>query len=149
MYDIESWNSTIKVFLDFIGSISWPIIVLIIFWVFRSPISKLIATLKTLKWKDWTLEFGDKIPVYSPTDKAFQEVVLQPPVPAVKAQVAEISKLSDEEIEQSRQRAQKRLDEDTKRVGYQRGKLFQVPDSGKWAIAWDLEVSDRVIIGES
>jgi hypothetical protein len=37
--------------------------------------------------------------------------------------------------EQSREEAQKRLDEDTKRVGYVRGELYRRED-GSWGIAW-------------
>ena len=37
--------------------------------------------------------------------------------------------------EQSKEAAQKRLDEDTKRVGYVRGELFQNED-GTWSIHW-------------
>jgi len=37
--------------------------------------------------------------------------------------------------EQSKIAAQKRLDEDTKRVGYDRGEIYQVKN-GSWAIAW-------------
>ena len=37
--------------------------------------------------------------------------------------------------EQSREAAQKRLDEDTERVGYVRGELFQ-KDDGSWVIHW-------------
>jgi hypothetical protein len=36
---------------------------------------------------------------------------------------------------QSKEAAQRRLDEDTKRVGYVRGEIFQLKD-GSWAIAW-------------
>ncbi len=37
--------------------------------------------------------------------------------------------------EQSREEAQKRLDEDTKKVGYIRGEICQMED-GKWVIHW-------------
>jgi len=37
--------------------------------------------------------------------------------------------------EQSKEAAQKRLDDDTKRVGYMRGELFQ-NDDGTWSIHW-------------
>lgn len=37
--------------------------------------------------------------------------------------------------EQSKEAAQKRLDEDTKRVGYVRGEIYHVKN-GIWAIAW-------------
>jgi len=38
-------------------------------------------------------------------------------------------------IKQSKMAAQRRLDEDTKRVGYVRGEIFQLEDGG-WAINW-------------
>jgi hypothetical protein len=37
--------------------------------------------------------------------------------------------------EQSKEDAQKRLDEDTQRAGYVRGEVYEVVD-GKWAIRW-------------
>ena len=37
--------------------------------------------------------------------------------------------------EQSKENAQKRLDEDRQRVGYTRGEVYQLPD-GTWAIHW-------------
>jgi len=37
--------------------------------------------------------------------------------------------------EQSKMAVQKRLDKDTKRVGYVRGEIYQVKD-GSWAIGW-------------
>jgi len=37
--------------------------------------------------------------------------------------------------EQSKENAQKRLDEDRQRVGYVRGEVYQLPDR-KWAIRW-------------
>jgi hypothetical protein len=44
--------------------------------------------------------------------------------------------LTKEEVDkQSKEAAQKRLDEDTKRVGYVRGEIYQV-EEGKWAIHW-------------
>ena len=44
-------------------------------------------------------------------------------------------KLGDQRIEESKRRAQKRLDEDTRNVGYQRGELKENED-GTWSIAW-------------
>ena len=38
-------------------------------------------------------------------------------------------------IKGSKDEAQERLDEDTKRVGYQRGEVFKQKD-GKWGVAW-------------
>ena len=57
-------------------------------------------------------------------------------------------RLSDEEIKQSRQRALKRIEEDTQKAGYQRGKLRQL-DNGAYAVTWELEVSDRIKISDS
>jgi hypothetical protein len=143
------WDNTITSIFNWLSSLSWPIAVFFIFLILKSPISWLLTHLKSIRWKDWIFEIGDKVPVYSPTDNKFHEVVLQPPIPAAKVKAEKIARLSDEEIEQSRIRAQQRLDEDTKRAGYQRGKLFQVPDSGKWAIAWEIEVNAGIVLKDS
>jgi len=142
MYDIKSWGTTITAFFNYLGSLSWPIVVIIVVCIFREPLAKLIANLKSLKWKDFILEFGDRVPVFSPTDKKFHYVELQEP-PTTKAAKIKVSRLSEDEIKQSEQRARERLEEDTKRVGYKRGRLFQL-DNGKWAIAWEVEASATI-----
>jgi len=38
-------------------------------------------------------------------------------------------------LDRSKEAVQKRLDEDTKNVGYQRGEIFKTSDGG-WAIHW-------------
>lgn len=82
--------------------------------------------------------------MYSPEERKISVGVIQPiPLPALMMKKAKVVGLSDDEIEQSRQEALKRLEEDTKFVGYQRGKLIQT-ESGKWAIFWKLELSDRI-----
>jgi len=43
--------------------------------------------------------------------------------------------LLDETVDYSKKAAQKRLDEDTNKVGHRRGELYQVK-KGKWAINW-------------
>ena len=147
MYEIKISDDLWKTIFTYLGTLSWPIIALIVACIFRNPIVNLIARIKTAKWKDLVLEFGDKVPVYSPEDKKFHPVILKPePVTTFKpSEVKLVSRLSEDEIEQSKQKAQKRLEEDTKRVGYQRGKLYQL-DNGKWAISWDVEISDGIIL---
>jgi tetrahydromethanopterin S-methyltransferase subunit G len=44
----------------------------------------------------------------------------------------------------SKESAQKRLDEDTKRVGYVRGELYQLED-GSWGIAWAIGVGGGTV----
>ncbi len=149
MYDINITNSLTTSLFNYLGTLSWPIIVLIVACIFRQPIANLIARIKKIEVAGCKLEIGDTVNAYSPDDKAYYSIPLQPPsIPTKKAAEVKISRLSDEEIEQSRQKALKRLEEDTKLVGYQRGKLFQTKN-GKWAISWDLEVSDKVILKDS
>lgn len=147
MYEIKIPDSLVTSFFTYLGTLSWPIIVLVIVCIFRLPISKLLANLKSAKWKDLILEFDDKVPVYSPEDNRFYSVILKSPLaPSSRGRGIEANifgLLSDEEIEQSKQKARKRLEEDTKRVGYERGKLFQL-DNGKWAIAWEVEASATI-----
>ena len=127
---------------NWLSSLSWPIFILVIILIFKDPIAKRLANLKSAEFAGIKLEFGDTIPVYSTKDKASYEVELKPPSPP-EAKVVEMktARLSDEEIEQSRQRALKRLEDDTKKVGYQRGKLRTL-ENGGYAIAWEIEVSD-------
>ncbi|MCK4331447.1 MAG: hypothetical protein KAW81_02715 [Dehalococcoidia bacterium] len=54
-------------------------------------------------------------------------------------------KLSKDEIEESRQQARQRLDEDTKKAGYQRGKLYHLADKS-YGIAWEVNLSDGIVI---
>jgi hypothetical protein len=124
--------------LDFFSSLAWPIVVLIVFLILRSPIINLLKRIKTVKWKDITFEIGDTVPVYSPEDNQTYSLPLQPIQSIDIKQKPKVERLSDDEIEKSRQRAVQRLKEDTERVGYQRGKLFQL-DNGKWAISWEIE----------
>lgn len=49
--------------------------------------------------------------------------------------------------EQSKEAAQKRLDEDTKKVGYVRGELYQTKD-GNWAINWKVNVGEAIVISD-
>jgi hypothetical protein len=137
-------NATITGLFSWLSSLSWPIFILIIFLLFKNPIAKLILNLKSAEIAGFKLEFGDTIPVYSTTDKATYEVELRPPLPP-SAEVIEpkIARLSDEEIEQSRQNALKRLEDDTKKVGYQRGKLRQL-ENGGYAIAWEVQFGGKI-----
>lgn len=146
MYAITISDDLWKTIFTFIGTLSWPLAVLIIVCILRWPISWLIMNIKKLGWKDLIIEFGDKanVPVYFPEENKIRIVAVETELFPTKAEV-KITRLSDEEIEQSKQKAQKRLKEDTKRVGYQRGKLFQL-DNGKWAISWDIQLSDRMVI---
>jgi hypothetical protein len=127
-------NDTLTTVLNFVASIFWPLVVLIIVLIFRMQISDFIARLKTVKWKDLVVDLWDTVPVISSKDNKIITAQLQPIEPPQEKQGI-APRLSDEEIEQSRQKALKRLQDDTAIVGYERGKLFQLANGG-WAIAW-------------
>ena len=131
----------------YLGTLSWPIIVLIVVCILRQPIASLISRIKKIEGAGWKFEIGDAVKAYSPEDKVYYSVPLQvPSAPSLKvAEAKAVDKLSEKEREDSRVNAMKRLKEDTEKVGYSRGKLFQIPN-GKWAISWDVEVSDGVIL---
>ena len=146
MFDITITDSMWTTIFTYLGTLSWPIIVLIIVCILRQPIASLITRIKKIEGAGWKFEIGDIVTAYSPDDKAYYSIPLQPPpVPTKKVAEAKVTRLSDEEIEQSKQKALKRLEEDTQFVGYQRGKLIQTK-SGKWAISWNLELSDNITI---
>ena len=148
MYEIKIPDSLVTSFFTYLGTLSWPIIVLAIVYIFRQPITKLLANLKTAKWKDMVLEFGDKIPVYSSKEKRMSVGVVEPiymPPFTAKIDMGKIQRLPEKEIIKSLQRALKRIEEDTKQVGYKRGEPYQL-ENGKWAVTWDLKVSDGIIL---
>ncbi len=124
-----------------IDSLAWPVVVLFMVSIFRRPLTALIGRIKSLNWRDLNIDFNDTVQLLSPTGEPARVLKVEPPA----AQKVEISaRLSAQEIEGSRKTAQARLDEDTKKAGYQRGKLFQLPN-GAYAIAW--EVVAQVHIG--
>jgi hypothetical protein len=49
---------------------------------------------------------------------------------------------------QTKDEAQKRLDEDTQRAGYVRGELYQTKD-GNWGINWRMDVSGTVNVSDN
>jgi hypothetical protein len=130
----------------FISSLAWPITVLLIILIFRSSLLKLIANVKTVKYKGLEVEVGDTLQVVTPMGG--NESPLQQKPPVEDKDQPKIQKLSDAEIEQSRQRALKRLQEDTERNGEQRGELFQLAN-GRWAIAWRAEAKVTIVIKTS
>ena len=143
MYDSDFWSKIITAILN---NLPWPIVVLIIVLIFKRQIKWLIVHIKS--WKafgnELTIDKDDKVSVHPPGDKVGVELELPSP-PSEKALGA---RLSNEEIEQSRQRALKRIEEDIKKAGYQRGKLRPL-ENGGYAVVWDLQVSDGVIAGDS
>ncbi len=149
MYEIEISDDLWKTIFAYLGTLSWPIIILIIICIFQQPIAKLISNLKTAKWKDLILEFGDMVKVYSPDKKKFSYGVVQPaPRQAIGSGMAVLPIFSNEKIDPSYQRALDRIKEDTERVGYTRGKPYQLAN-GKWAVAWELELSAKIGIKDS
>jgi len=146
MYDSDFWMQVVTVVLS---NLSWPIVVLAIVLIFKSEIKWLILHIKL--WKGFgqeiTVGAADQVIARLPGDKVGVELKLLLP-PSKEAPEVKVPRLSDEEIEQSRQRALKRIEDDTKKAGYQRGKLRQL-DNGAYAVAWELEVSDRIKISDS
>jgi len=142
MYNATFWSHVI-------GSLAWPVVVFVIIFIFRNQIKILLLHIKSASFLGFNFEFNDTVDVYSPVDKTMHTIKLEEPSSPIKPEEApsgkkvEIQKLDANEIEASRKRAQERLDEDTKRVGYKRGELFQLPNGG-WAIAWKAEATFRV-----
>jgi hypothetical protein len=127
MYDAEFWGEIIK-------SLIWPLTLIFLLLFFSNQVRELIRRIHTWKspWGEFQFfQFGD---VINPP-----AVITPPP-----GETLETKKLSPEEMEASRKRAQARLDEDTKKNGVQRGKLFQL-SNGAYAVAW--EASATVHIG--
>jgi hypothetical protein len=147
MYEIKISDDLWKTIFIYLATLSWPLIVLIIVCILRKPIAWLLVHLKSIKWGDKSLEFDDMLKVLSAEDNKFHYAILKP-VPAEAEKVAPTSMLSKEEIEQSKQRAEARIKEDTEKVGYRRGKPYQLPN-GKWAVAWELEISAKIGIKDS
>ena len=148
MYEIEISDDLWKTIFTYLATLSWPLIVLIIVCILRWPIASLISRIKKIEGAGWKFEIGDAVKAYSPEDKAYYSVPLQlPPTPALKIVEAKAisSRLSDKEIEESREKALKRLKEDTEIVGFPRGKLFQ-HDNGRWGIIWEVAISDNMTI---
>jgi hypothetical protein len=146
MYGSDFWMQIVTVVLN---NLSWPIVVLAIVLIFKSEIKWLILHIKS--WKGFGQEINvDAADQVTPLLRGVKVgVELKPlPPPSKKAPEAKVPKLPDEEIKQSRQRALKRIEEDTKKAGYQRGKLRQL-DNGAYAVAWELEVSDGIKISDS
>ncbi|MFA5399239.1 MAG: hypothetical protein WC169_03390 [Dehalococcoidia bacterium] len=100
-------------------------------------VQSLLIGLKKLKVACIEFELYDYIPVSDPDQPEIKYMIqlLKPPAKTVVAEKIESHKLSDQQIEESKHRSQKRLDEDTRNVGYQRGELKENED-GSWSIAW-------------
>jgi hypothetical protein len=150
MYTIEISDDLWKTIFTFLGALLWPLVVIVAICIFKKPIAHLIRHIRKLEAPGCKLEIDDTVDVLNPKDKLYYSVPLQlPSVPTVKViEEEKVTRLSDEEIEQSRQRALDRIKEDTERVGYQRGKPYQLPN-GKWAVAWELELSAKIGITDS
>ena len=134
MYDATFWS-------NIINSLVWPFAVLFILILFRVPIINLIYRIKNIKGPGFNVEIGDTIPYYDPTDKTLRTGILTPfPMETSRIEKLETKKLTPAEEEASKIRAQARLDDDTKKFGYQRGELIRHPD-GRWAINWKVEAA--------
>jgi hypothetical protein len=146
---------------ELIIGLAWPIVVfiliLIFILIFKKPIGNMIDRIRVAKGegKKWEINFDpitDKI-VQKPFPQVIQpkgveaKVLIGEPTISNEKPIAIENKptLSEKEIEESREKAQKRIDEDTEKVGYVRGKLYRLKD-GRYGVAWDLSVSDTVIV---
>ncbi len=145
---------------ELIKLIAWPVCVLIIVIVlaiiFRKPIANKIGDVISVegegsKWKVRMNIDRDKLAKKVTVPSKPSPQIIQPKgIPSAEAFgratiSTEKPKLSEDEIEQSRQRAQQRLDEDTKKAGHQRGKLYQLTNKS-YGIAWEVNVSDVIVI---
>ena len=49
------------IFFNLFGHLVWPVTVLILAWMFRVSIAKLLLRLRRLKGKGWEFEFGKEL----------------------------------------------------------------------------------------
>ncbi|UJH69076.1 hypothetical protein [Allomuricauda sp. SCSIO 65647] len=64
---------TIELILDFIASISWPIITLVIFFILKKPLKNLLKNIKKIGYAGTELETG--LPSSQEEDKSFVEIL--------------------------------------------------------------------------
>jgi hypothetical protein len=50
-----------------VASIAWPLSIILIVWILRSPLYKLVPLLKKLKYKEFELEFNEVLKEIDPT----------------------------------------------------------------------------------
>jgi hypothetical protein len=134
-----------------ITAIAWPVCILVLLiilaLIFKKPLTILIGRIRSVegegsKWRinmDVTQDTIVNPSMASPSKPVHQyiqvESITSGEAVSVPNVIAGEPKLSDEEIEKSKQKAQQRLDEDTARMGHQRGELYQLKN-GSWGIAW-------------
>lgn len=141
---------------EILQQLIWPIVVIILviifLIIFRKPIANRIEHVVLVKGKGWEVYIDpnkDELTIQSPeVSKPIPQVIEPKAIPSTSTIgkptiIVDKLKLSSEEIEKSRLRAQQRIDEDTKRVGFQRGKLRQLED-GSYGVAWELHFSDKI-----
>ena len=51
----------LKLLVEIIGNIIWPVFFLIIFWAFRKELKSLVSRIKSAKIKNFEIELTDKI----------------------------------------------------------------------------------------
>lgn len=135
MCDPCFWDNVIKGILSNVSPLTWPIAILIIALVFRGDISLLIRKMKEANTPWGNFKFAvPELDVFIPRP-------YQPSPAGAKVEEIVVPKLSEIEIEENRQRALKRIEEDAKRVGYKRGTLRPLPN-GAFGVNWEVEVSD-------
>jgi hypothetical protein len=142
---------------EILQQLIWPIVVIILviifLIIFRRAIANRIEHVILVKGKGWEVHMDtnkDKLTILSPKVSESIPQVIEPETIQSTSTIGKPTiivgepKLSEEEIEKSKLKAQQRINEDTKRVGYQRGKLWQLAD-GSYGVAW--EIKSAVDIG--
>ncbi len=136
---------------ELIKQIIWPacilILVIVLALIFWKPLAALIGRINSVEGegKKWKIHFDAN----RDTGRIDKTIQLESSMDAKGNMLTPAtnvdSKLSEDEQKKSKQKAQQRLDEDIKRVGYERGKLYQLKD-GAWGIAWEIKVGDGIVI---
>ena len=125
MYDATFWGNLVDTVLTFLGTLAWPTAIVIVVLIFRRQIEVLILHIKKGKLFGFEFEIGDKVQAYSPDDRKIYTIPLEKPAAEVESK---IHKVSSEVIAMSKERAERRLEEDTRLTGIKRGRLFQHED---------------------
>jgi len=138
------YSAAVTAIFGFCAALAWPATVLIIVCIFRRNISQLLANIENIRFPGGEVNLvpGDTVEaptIASPVPQR-KDVVIKVPTATAEAKafapsIQTTDKLSDEEIKLSKERAQRRLDEDTKKVGFRRGEISQNSD-GLWIVHW-------------
>lgn len=131
---------------------TWPVCVLILLIVFliifRKPIANKISDISSVEGegKKWKINMNIDRDKIIPSPQVIQPKGISQAVKVGNPTIStEKPKLAEGDIEKSKQEAQRRLDEDTRKVGYKRGELY-LRDDKSYGIAWEVNLNDRIVI---